>query len=341
MSSVSSRMEGKVILYSLQVVLVSFVEKVICTLSAFYKPTYQTAIWAITLGFIGISILFLIIHRKKIFSSLSYVPRKTTKSILKFSVPYLPVLLLSWLNGSIPLFALRSYVDYSSIGIYTNAVTIANILSLIQAGFSTYWNPFIYENYKIKENEKKIQRIVAIIIFMLFFLALLVILFQDIIYLLVGEKYRASKLFFPFLMFTPICNCLGDITGIGIMLSKKSYLNIITFSGCAITNILLSFLLVPQIGVMGAGLATAGSALVMLALRSKLAVRYYRAFNNEWKIICPVILMTGASIINGWFDNSLKYIFIILIILMLCAVFREELSYVLKSARKGIKHFFR
>ena len=37
MSSVSSRMEGNIIQYSLQIVLISFVEKIVCTITALYK----------------------------------------------------------------------------------------------------------------------------------------------------------------------------------------------------------------------------------------------------------------------------------------------------------------
>ena len=114
--------------------------------------------------------------------------------------------------------------------------------------------------------------------------AVCIVIFQDVIYLLVGEKFRASKTFFPFLMMTPICNAIADMTGIGIMLSKKSYLNIYTFIGNTFTNLSLSYVLVPKIGVMGAGIAVGISALVMLIIRSYLGGRYYKICESNWFI---------------------------------------------------------
>lgn len=339
MSSISSRMEGKVVQYSLQVVLITVAEKVFCTLTALFRPEFQTAIITITLGFIGICFLFVILKRKQVFSHISNVPLSTAKTIFKFSVPYLPVLLLSWLNGSIPLFVLRRYVDYTAIGVYTSAVTIANILSLIQSGFSACWGPFVYENYKDHDNLPKIQSIVRAVVLALFLLSFAVILFQDIIYLLLGRSYRASKVFFPFLMFTPICNCLGDIMGIGIMLSKKSYLNIITFSGCALTNLILSFVLVPNIGIMGAGIAVAVSAMVMLSIRGFFGMKYFKSCGDIRPIVFSVFLLSVACVINGWVESSyLKYGAVVLLIVATCAIFRDELFQMVELIGSRIKN---
>lgn len=337
MSSISSRMEGNVLLYTLQILLTTFVEKVIFTLTAFYRPTYQTAICAITGGYLLISVMFLFIRRTQLLASVKHVPKATSAVLLKFSIPYLPVLLLSWLNGSLPLFALKRFADYATVGIYTNAVTIANILSIIQTGFSSYWGPFIYENYKNENSQNKIRKLSKCIIFILIFTAISIVLFQDVIYLLVGEKYRSSKWFFPFLMFTPICSCIGDMTGIGIMLSKKSYLNLFTFSGSVSVNLILSTLLVPRMGVIGAGISTAAAAITMLIIRSCLGGKYYRVYAKKGPIILSVLLMLGTAVINLTVENLMYRSAAILVLLsLLCGIYRHELRYLFRFVMKEL-----
>ena len=48
-------------------------------------------------------------------------------------------------------------------------------------------------------------------------------LLQSPVFLLLGKSYRSSVVFFPFLFLSPICYCLGETTGMGITISKKTY----------------------------------------------------------------------------------------------------------------------
>lgn len=328
MCSISSRMEGNVRFYTIQVVFTALVDKAAFAITAFWSPVYETAVSVITGGYVLLSIIVFFMKRKKSLQLFNHVEKSGTRMILSFSVPYLPVLLLSWLNSSIPLFILRKYVDYSSIGIYTSAVTISNVLSIIQTGFSAYWSSFIYEHYKYADNRDKIQKIVKLVVFVLIFTAISVVLLQDMVYLMIGERFRAGKLIFPFLMFTPICNCIGDMTGIGIMLSKKSYLNIITFVCCVSANFIVSFFLVPRIGIAGAAIAVGISALVTLIIRSFYGMKYYRVCDNGGVVFKAIILMICVSVINivinGW---QLKYFLIFSCLAGLGIVFRKEIAY--------------
>lgn len=337
MSSISSRMQKNVLQYTVQVLLTSFSEKVIITLVAFWYPSHKTAILAMTVCYACFSLIFLVI-KLPILKPARKVPWETTKTILKFSIPYLPVLILAWLNNSIPLLVLKKYVDYSSVGIYTNAVTMANILTIIQTGFSAYWEPFIYEHYKDDHNKEKVQKIERSMVWLLIFMAISIVLFQDIIYLLVGEKYRASKIFFPLLMLTPICNSAADMTGIGIKLAKKNYLNIFAFIGNTSVNLVLSYILVPRIGIMGAGIAVGASALVMLAIRSYLGRRYYKINENNGFIIFSLVLMCAACVVNALIaEQIVKYSLLAILLLALCILFRREIIFLLKFAIREVR----
>lgn len=337
MSSVSSRMQKNVIQYTMQALLVVFAEKVIVSLIAFRYPTHMIAIVAMTICYAGFALIFFII-KLPVLKPATKIPWKTTKTILSFALPYLPVLLLAWLNNSIPLLVLKAHVDYCSIGIYTNAVTMANIITIIQTGFSAYWEPFIYEHYQDETNKWKIQKIERFVVWLLVFMAISIVLFQDIIYLLVGEKFRTSKEFFPLLMLTPICNSIADMTGIGVKLSKKNYLNIFAFIGNTSVNLCLSYILVPQIGVLGAGIAVGVSALVMLTIRSCLGRRYYKINTCNSFVYLSIVVMCVACIINAVVSNKItKYSLLVLLLLTLCIIFRNEVKYLLEFASRELR----
>ena len=337
MSSISSRMEKNVLQYTIQVLAVTFTEKVVITLVGFYRPSHKLAIMAMTGAYVILSLIFAVIKKGNMHRAVN-VTRESRNALFKFAIPYMPVLLLSWLNSSIPLLVLKKYVSYGSIGIYTSAVTMANILTIVQTGFSAYWEPFFYEHYKSDGNKEKIRKIQQIAAFVLIFAAISIVLFQDIIYLLIGEKYRLGKLVFPCLMFTPICSCISDIVGIGVKLSKKNYLNVFAFAGSVVVNLALSYILVPHIGIVGAGIAVMTAALTMLTIRCYLGRKFYKISESCTTIILALILMILAAIVNIAADGLIiKYIAILILLILHMLIFRKEIIYMLKLVIKIVK----
>lgn len=333
MNSIHSRMQQKIGLYLFQSISTTIIEKLSYIAAVVIAPTHMNAILIITIGYLIISSIMLIINKKYIFCSVKDVKKEAVKTILKFAVPYLPVLLLSWLNNSIPQLFLRQFVDYSSIGIYSNAVTIANILTILQTGFSVYWSPFAYENYE--KNPQRLSKVHKIITLLIILLALFVVLGQDIIYILLGEEYRASKLFFAFLLFTPVCNTIADTTGIGIMIAKKSYKNIITFICNTTTNVCLCLILIPIIGVSGAAIAAGTSAIVMLTVRTYLGGKCYKIIDSYKHIIISIISLYIVAITNLCFSQFIivKYGVPILAIIINIIVYKNEIYYLLNFTR--------
>ena len=183
------------ILYSLQAILFTFIARLFYIVVALWKPTHQYVIISSTIGYCLLAIIFSIVIIKLKFkgrvNSKITLDKATIIDLFGFGLPLLPISLLSWLNNSLSSFLLHRYVSYSAIGIYTNAVAVAGIIGLVQAGFSTYWAPFIYANYQTeKENIAKVHRMIT---FLITAFGLIIILAQDLIYLLVGTSYRESR----------------------------------------------------------------------------------------------------------------------------------------------------
>ena len=66
----------------------------------------------------------------------------------------------------------------------------------------------------------------------------------------------------------------------GITISKKTYWTTLIYLFSALANIALCFVLIPPLGISGAAMASALSAILTLLLRTAVGERYYRAILN-------------------------------------------------------------
>jgi O-antigen/teichoic acid export membrane protein len=328
------RMENNIFLYSLQAILFTFIARLFYIVVALWKPTHQYAIISSTIGYCLLAIIFSIVIIKLKFkgrvNSKITLDKATIIDLFGFGLPLLPISLLSWLNNSLSSFLLHRYVSYSAIGIYTNAVAVAGIIGLVQAGFSTYWAPFIYANYQTeKENIAKVHRMIT---FLITAFGLIIILAQDLIYLLVGTSYRESRVFFPLLLLSPICYTIAETTGMGIEISKRSYLNIYVFLSSVGLNLLMSVVLMPHIGAIGAAIASGASSILMFTLKSLIGQKYYKTELNYFKTIASILIIVVASIVNLLFIDSItsRNLVILFLLFVLCLIWKTELLFAIK-----------
>jgi O-antigen/teichoic acid export membrane protein len=335
-----SRMEQKIVIYAVQAITIVIVNKVFFVVVALWNPNHQNAIGMMTLGYLITSITFLFIKRDSL-AKITFFDKASAVAMLKFGLPLIPVTALSWLNNSLPQFMLKAFVDFASIGIYTNAVAIATTMNLIQTGFNIYWIPYVYANYS--EGKKTIQKTHTYITFSMCLLGILIILSQDIIYLLLGSAYRSSKIFFPFLILSPIAFTIAETTGIGIGISKKSYLNIISFLGCTSTNIVLSLLLIPRIGIEGAAISSGLSAIVLFTLKTILGEKYYRSITSYFQTIFSILVIILVAFVNYYFyDNTfLKYLLFIVLLVLLLIFNRNVVSDLKNTLKVKVFRFFK
>ena len=336
--NLAARMESKTTLYSAQVIALAVINRFLIIVVAFWNPNHLYAIGALTIGYLLMVFILFIIQSKNCLTRSVSFSKNVTKTLFAFSLPLVPVTVLSWMNNSIAQLIIRNYVSFAAIGIYSNAVAIASMVNLLQTGFNTYWSPFVYEHYETKQSQ--IKKVHLLITFCASALALCIILGQDVIYLLIGEKYRAGKEFFPFLLLSPICYTIAETTGVGINLSKKTYLNIITFTANVGVNFLLCFLLLPRIGVTGAAIASCVSAIVMLVIKTILGERYYSCITSYPKTFSAIAILVAAAVVNWLVANVLlKYALVAALFILLFVIYRKEAKYLFSFGIRLIRDF--
>ena len=82
-------------------------------------------------------------------------------------------------------------------------------------------------------------------------------------------------------------------------------------------------MLIPPLGISGAAMASALSAILTLLLRTAVGERYYRAILNYRCLALTIGLMTAASCLNLLLTGIWKYA--ALVLALACALFHAEL----------------
>lgn len=321
--NLSYRMEQNIKMYTIQGVLMTLVSKVLYLGVGFWDPSYQPALITLTISHVLLAVVFLLIQNNR-FERIREYDGLFASEMFKYALPLIPVSVLMWANTSIPQIVMQKTMDYNSIGIFTSAVALANVILIIQAGFNTFWVPYTYENYKTQTGQfYKVHRYLLCV---LTISSLLLVFSQDIIFLLLGEKYREAKLFFPFLILGPVCYIIGETTGIGIDISKKTYYNIVVFGGSVLANILFCLILRLPFGVSGIAMAVAIAGVIAMYLKTIIGQKFYQSVNSYRYVYVTILLIVASAFITLFVQHIYwKLAMLFSLIILSIFLFRKEI----------------
>lgn len=328
------RMRQDCIRFSIQSLLIVMCTKVAYIVCAGWDTTYYSAV-LLNSGLVVLlmAVYWFIQKDARVSSGKELVyDKETVRVMLKFGLPLMPASIIAWLNTSISNLLIKEQLTFTALGVYSSALSIASLINLIQAGFNMYWTAFVYENYK--KEQKRISAVHNYITYVMVLFGMGILLFQDIIFLLLGESYRSSKSFFAFLLMAPICYTISESTGVGIAIAKKTQLNMVFILGSLIVNVAGCYILIPRYGSMGAAIASAAAGLVYLAIRSVLGEKYYKCVNSYKKSVTALILMLAACIVNMFFSESswVRIGSIVLLMIVLTLLYVKEFIKLFKLA---------
>lgn len=249
----------------------------------------------------------------------------TEKELLRYGVPFVPMLLMEWLLSSMDKWSIRFLNDFSETGVYSSAMQIMTILLTLKITYVAFWSPIAMKKYE-QEDESVAKPFFADMFLKVQFLCMLAAFgltaFRSIIVLILGSDYRGAVKIIPFLALMPVLSILFEMTGQGIKFTKKPvYFNYASLVAI-VCNLAGNLFLVPRMQGVGAAIATAFTYIVYFAIGTYFASKCYpvaydmRAFivsvvvyiayaayatftDNEWmNIAAGVILIIGLLIMN-------------------------------------------
>lgn len=337
--NLKARMENNVKAFCIQSVTSTLVIKLSFASVAIINANAIYAIVARTFFIVLVAIIFsssAILKCK--FEKVDY-SESVLIELSKFALPIFPTVFLVMLNTSLAQLMLNKYVDYSMIGIYSNAVTMAGVITIVQSGLNSFWTPFVYESYK---EQNKIQKMHHIIAFLMFCVSLFFIIFKDLAYLLlVDKKYWASKTIVAILLISPISDTISETLGLGIELSKKTYLKFPVYLINILVNILACYFLIPKFGIFGAAIANALASLSMLITKTLIGEKYYKCSDSYYHLVIGFAVIMLVAIANFYLKNSITVSLLAIFgLIVVCILYRRTICIILTVAKPIIYKVF-
>ncbi len=266
------------------------------------------------------------------------------KKMLKYGLPLVPGGLGTWIMNALDRYFLQFLSTTTALGLYSIGYKFGMAIQLLIVGpFTLAWAPFYWSTFKEKNAQKIYANVLTYFFAVSIFVALSIsVLSREILIIMTTPSFYDAYKVIPLIALSYVLYGCYHILSVGFNLKKKTkYVPFIVGTG-ALTNIGLNLLLIPNYGMMGAGVATVISYL-LLPFGSYLVSQKYYPINYEWGRIIKIFIAALIVYIGSLFiinDSailaSILKLFSILgfpILLYLFRFFKDE------ETRK-VKHIF-
>jgi O-antigen/teichoic acid export membrane protein len=230
-----------------------------------------------------------------------YCPKfsaNAVRSFLKVGIPVVPTAFFYLMATYIDRICLAKLSTLDEIGLYSIAVMLSGMVTMLAGMFQMAWGPIGLKLYYENEDYQRTYRCVMSSILALFcFVALLITAVRHELLAL----FTTSEYFGAHIVVGPLC-VAGAIQGcyavalIGISVSMRTYWMFV-FAALALTiNIVLNLLLIPLLGIVGAAMATCVSQALVVLLAYLKTMGLIKTIRFSWKRDLIIVMIAVSDI---------------------------------------------
>lgn len=314
--------------FNIQQILIQFFSKIFVIIAAFIDPTIELVLAFNAIGIVLLMILYVAIHGKSLFV---WKKRdwcgKDIIQVYRFAIFSWPNEIVQHFSVFILLYLITTYLGVKELGIYSSANFFVSALGVLQGGFRTYWAAFMYKYYKTEKS--KITKIHSYISLGIITLMGGCIIFQHLAYLLIGEAYHGSRLFFTLVLIPPLLGLWEQTTSYGIALSKKNEQFMIINILSIVLNVFAIYVCIQKWGLLGAAMGVSFAAVVRYMLLTWRGQIYYRSIQSTFETITGLLILIVLAASNVFLyedyilEVSVTFLFFIIIALLYRNSLRE------------------
>ncbi|MDS0259771.1 flippase [Haloarcula sp. S1CR25-12] len=259
-------------------------------------------------GVLGFLVAFTLLVKRVEFLGIASPSRSETKEYYNFSLPLTFNQLGSFAYNRTDILMIGFFFTGSAVGVYNAAFLISRILSLPLSAFNQLFPPIASRLYQNGNNDdlEAIYTAVTKMIFMIsLFPAIAVLIYAPEILQVFGEGFSQGQYILMLFVIGQLTNALVGPSGYLLMMSDHQYLTMFNQLGSGILNILLNYILITNIGVIGAAVATASVLAAINVLRAW-QVWYFEGLSPyDWSYIKPIT----AGAVSGLIMLSFTLVF--------------------------------
>lgn len=255
--------------------------------------------------------------------------------MLAYSAPLVLSGIAVWITLYIDRIMINYFLSLTDVGIYGMGYRIASISGLVMVGFQGALSPLIFANYKRREAPRQLEQIFRIFLAVALTLFLLLTLFAtDILAFFATPKfYGASSV--VILLVPAIILSNMYIFAPGISIAKKTYLIVVINVFGGIINLVLNCLLIPAIGIVGAGTATLISYFMIFIAYTFIGQHYYY-IPFRWKVVASAAIFAALfaslsplfqlPIAMRWIFNLLLVLLFLIVLIVIRLISPHEIA---------------
>lgn len=190
-----------------------------------------------------------------------------------------------WVLHSSDKVMIEWMIGASALGLYTAATKIPSLINVITGVFNQAWGISTIKEYEASNGDEFYVKIFNLYSTFLFVTgSFIIVIAKPFMSIYVGEAFRNSWRYVPFLLFSAIFYSLFAFMGSIYLALKKPTNDMWTSVFCAILNLIINYIGIKAIGTNGAVLGTLISYAVFTAVRIY-DVKKYISYNIDKKCL--------------------------------------------------------
>lgn len=292
--------------YTISSIIISFVQKISVILAIVFAETSVNGLSYYS--FLGSAIfvfIFCLIHVHdwmQWIRNLKKIVYKSFREVIRFSLLAWPAGLIVYANQFFTKNAIDSTLSKYALGIYSSVSFFNGIIGTIQGAFNSYWSPFVYKYYKSEQN--KIYQVHDLIMFSISVALSLIVIFRNLLFLILGQDFRDGINILILVILYNAYAFATETTSYGINIGKKPQIGSIISFITILLNVGLIYLLVPDMGMPGVGVASAIAGLFYFISRSITGQKYYKMIRKPIKTYFVSVSWIIIGLLNCYIYNS-------------------------------------
>lgn len=269
------------------------------------------------------SIIFISIFVKSYrYFKVQTINKELIKKMLIYSIPLIPNAFMWWIINASNRYFIIFFIGASANGLFAVASKIPTLLSVLNTIFFQAWQLSAIEEFESEEKSNFFSEVFGYFqMVMLLGASAIIVIVKVAMNFFVAPEYYSAWQYIPFLLLGVVFSSYSGFIGANYIAAKETKGVFKTSVIGGLINLIANIILIPMLGVNGAGIATMISFFAIWVLRVLDTKKFINLKINITNLVLNFIvlfiqtyvLFLDFSIINNLIIQSLLFVLLLLI----------------------------
>lgn len=246
--------------------------------------------------------------------------RSYLRAMLRYSIPLMPNSIFWWMGTSVNRFFITSMLGIGASGLFAAASKIPNMMNLVSSTFWQAWSLSAFQQYKQEDTDRFYSNVFVVFRSFCFIAASVLILVSPwLASILLQKEFYNAWYIIPILVLGFLLNVFAGFYGTVFTAGMKTKYLLTSTMSAAVVVVVLTWVLIPPLGLQGAAWAIVGSNLVMYLMRVfdsrkfiAIKVNWTTTIINFMLIILQVFIMALQQKTYSLFSTVILFVVVLL-----------------------------